>query len=172
MFINPKNWKDINRGYFYQAAMYYLSDTEQPLRFIKKNADDTFNIEKRHGDFSPIKMDGVKRAVEQDIAITVKPRQVIVVSNDIMNKNPNFEYIQVLPVLGVYQSNTKKPWYQRLISDQLPGFAFIHKGQYGVKVDITQISSIHKSMLLEKQSMVPTERMEFIESQMLEVLDL
>jgi len=172
-FINPENWRDIERGYFYQAAMYYLSDTEQPLKFLVSDDDGVLSIEERNGNFAPIVDDnGRKKAVEQTVIITVKPRQVVVLSNNVVNQSDKFEYIQVAPVFGLSAKNVNTNWYNDLVSDMLEGFAYIPNRNYGVEVDLTQISTIHKSMLLEKQSKVPTDRMEFIESQILEVLDL
>lgn len=152
--------------------MYYLSDTEQPLRFLKSESDNTYTVEKRNGNFDPIFIDGVPRAVEQDIVITVKPRQVIVLSNNKLNQSTDFHYVQVAPVLGISPVNAESGWYQDLVNDKLTGFAFIPKGKYGVEVDLTQISTIHKSMLLKKQAEVPINRMEFIDSHILELLDL
>lgn len=172
MFINPDSWKDIKRGYFFQAAMYYLSDTEQPLRFLKSNDDGTFTMERRNGNFDPIVIDGKPKAVEQDIVITVKPRQVIVLSNDKLNQSTDFHYVQVAPVLGISQENSMSGWYRDLVNDKHTGFAFIPKGRYGVEVDLTQITTIHKSMLLRIQSKVPVGRMSFIDSHILELLDL
>ncbi len=173
-FINPEKWKNINRGYFYQAAMYYLSNTEQPLRFLEFNDEEnSYKIVQRYGDFSPVKVEGRKRAVEQDIVITLKPRQVILISNDRINQNKDFEYVQVLPVFGLTYQDSNRPWYQDLKNDNHIGFAYLPRGtSHGVAVDLTQVSTIHKSLLLKKQSKVPEDRLEFIESHLLELLDL
>lgn len=80
----------MKRGYFYQAAMYYLSDMEQPLRFIEPNENGTFSIVRRIENFQPREIGGRKRAVEQNVVVTVKPRQVIVLS-----QNRHFEYVQM-----------------------------------------------------------------------------
>ncbi|KEF38952.1 hypothetical protein M670_01768 [Schinkia azotoformans MEV2011] len=173
IFIDKSNWKYIKRGYFFQAAMYYLSDTEQPLRFLVSNDEGVLSIEERNGDFDPIILEnGKKQAKEQDIIITVKPRQVIILSDDKINESEQFEYIQIAPVLGISDKDIVKPWYRKIQEDNLTGFAFIPRGENGIKVDLTQVTSIHKSMLLEKQSKVPTERMAFIDSQIVELLDL
>jgi hypothetical protein len=171
-FVNPENWQDIERGYFFQAAMYYLSDTEQPLRFLKSESDNTYTVEKRNGNFDPIIVEGVPRAVEQDIVITVKPRQVIVLSNNKLNQSTDFHFVQVAPVLGITPTNARSGWYKDLVNDKLTGFAFISRGRFGVEVDLTQISTIHKSMLLKKQTKVPVNRLEFIDSHIVELLDL
>jgi len=172
-FINPENWRDIERGYFYQAAMYYLSDTEQPLKFLVSDDDGVLSIEERNGNFAPIVDDnGRKKAVEQTVIITVKPRQVVVLSNNVVISQINSNIFKLPRFLDCQQKNVNTNWYNDLVSDMLEGFAYIPNRNYGVEVDLTQISTIHKSMLLEKQSKVPTDRMEFIESQILEVLDL
>lgn len=124
-FINPANWREIEKGYFFQAAMYYLSDTKQPLRFLKSNGDGSFIIETKNGDFDPVIKEGKKKALEQDIIITVKPRQVVVLSNDLINQSNKFEYIQVAPVLGLCYKDSIKNWYNELINDKLEGFAYI-----------------------------------------------
>lgn len=150
MFINPKNWHQIERGYYFQAAMYYPSDTKQPLRFLTEE-DGSTTIQVRNGDFSPIEVDGRKKSREQEVVMKFKPRQVIIISNDTFNKDRNFEYVQVVPVLSISRNNKNAPWYNKLIQDQLPGFVFINKGKYDVEVDVTEVTSIHKSLLLEKQ---------------------
>lgn len=77
--------------------------------------------------------------------ITVKPRQVIIISENKLNKSKQFEYVQVVPVLGISKKDTLKPWYKKLREDHLVGFAFIPFGKYGTKVDLTQLTTIHKS---------------------------
>lgn len=172
-FVNPEKWKEIKRGYFYQAAMYYLSDTEQPLRFVDKSDNHTYTINKKIGNFDPVTVDGKLRAVEQDIVITVKPRQVIVLSNNKLNQSKQFEYVQVLPVFSLSYENSKQGWYSKLVQDIHLGFAYLPRRKgFGLAVDLTQVSTIHKSLLLRKQSKVPYDRMTFIESQLLELLDL
>ena len=164
IFINPKNWKNIKRGYFYQAAMYYLSDTEQPLRFVEGNDDGTYSIDKRIGNFDPIIVNGRPGAVEQDVIITVKPRQVIILSNNNMNQSQQFEYIQLLPVFSLSKAETFKAWYKDLLKDEQLGFAYINNSRHGLRVDLTQVSTIHKSMLLKEQKEVPKDRMSHIYS--------
>lgn len=168
IFIDPEKWGNIERGYYYQAAMYYLSDTEQPLRFLETSDDETYKIKKRHGNFNAVN----GRAVEQDIVVTLKPRQIIVLSNDKMNKSKNFEFVQILPVFSLTYHDSMKPWYQNLKNDAHSGFVYIPRGKYGLAIDLTQVSTIHKSLLLKKQYKVPKDRMDFIESQLLELLDL
>lgn len=171
-FIDKSNWIEIERGYFFQAAMYYLSDTEQPLRFLETDESGVLSISERNGDFNPVEIDGRLRAVEQDIIITVKPRQVIILSDDKLNQSPKFEYVQVIPILGLNYAQSQTTWYQDLINDKHLGFAYIAQGRFGVEADLTQVTTIHKSMLLQKQRPVPVDRMAFIESHLLELLDL
>lgn len=153
--------------------MYYLSDTKQPLRFVESYNDKEFKIVKRYGDFRPARIDGRYRAVEQDVIVTLKPRQVIVISNDIMNQSKNFEFVQVLPVFSLTHKDSTKSWYEDLKNDKHIGFAYIYREQgYGLAVDLTQVSTIHKSLLLQKQSKVSKSRFTFIESHLLELLDL
>ncbi|MFD1068239.1 type II toxin-antitoxin system PemK/MazF family toxin [Oceanobacillus locisalsi] len=138
-----------------------------------KNSDGTFNVSRRNGNFDPVvNKNGDRVAVEQDIKIAVKPRQVIVVSNDNLNYSKDFGYVSVAPVLGIKSQDKSKRWYHDLINDKLPGFAYIKLGGYEKEVAVAQISTIHKSMLLRKQSKVPDERMEFIENQILEQFDI
>lgn len=122
--------------------------------------------------FDPITVEGRPRAVEQDVIITVKPRQVIILSDNKMNQSKQFEYIQVLLVFSLDKAETTKPWYKDLLKDNQLGFAYINNKRHGLRVDLTQVSTIHKSMLLKEQKEVPKDRMSFIESHLLELLDL
>lgn len=153
--------------------MYYHSDTEQPLKFLVSDDKAVLSIEERNGNFDPVIGDnGRSTAVAQDVVVTVKPRQVVVLSNDKVNQSDRFSFVQVAPVFGLYENNTRRSWYRDLVSDNLEGFAFVPRGRYGIEVDLTQITTIHKSMLLRKQSQVHPDRMAFIESQILDQLDL
>lgn len=171
-YIDSANWGEIEKGYYYQAAMYFLSDTEQPLRFIEEDEDGNLSFHRRVGDFSPQTIDGKHRAVEQKIAITLKPREVIVLSNNNLNQSQDYEYIQVAPVMGIKDTDKAKPIYLKLKADKEAGSVLIDKGNNEIEVVLTQISTIHKSLLLRKRSKVPTERMRLIESRILDILDL
>ncbi|WP_335871947.1 type II toxin-antitoxin system PemK/MazF family toxin [Bacillus sp. 2205SS5-2] len=172
IFIDSNNWYLIERGFFFQAAMSYYSDQEQPLRFLKRDEEGNLIIERENGNFDPVIIDGRPRAVEQDIVITVKPRQVIILSNNILNKSKDYDYVQVAPIMGLKERDLVKNWYQDLINDSHIGFAYIPRGLYGIEVDLTQITTIHKSMLLKKQTKVPEDRMKFIDSHIAELLDM
>lgn len=172
-YINKRNWGEIEKGYFFQAAMYYFSDAGQPLDFLVENPDGTFSIESKNGDFSPaISPNGRKRATEQIVKMTFKPRQVIILSNDIINKRTDFEFVQVAPVYGIKSYEKQQPWYNRIINDKLAGSVFINKNNQELQISVGQICTIHKTMLLQKQTKVDTDRMEFIESQILNQLDI
>ncbi|MFC7063953.1 hypothetical protein [Halobacillus seohaensis] len=172
-YIHPENWGEIEKGYFFQAAMYYLSDTEQPLKFLMTDENGNLSVEERHGNFdSIIGPNGRPSAVEQDVVVTVKPRQVVILSNNNVNQSERFKYVQVAPVFGIKGYETKKPWYEDLKDDSLEGFVFVPKGRNGIAIDLTQISTIHKSLLLEKQDYLRQPRMDFLESQLLDQLDI
>ncbi|MBM0064795.1 type II toxin-antitoxin system PemK/MazF family toxin [Alkalicoccobacillus gibsonii] len=172
-FKQRKNWHIIERGCFYQAAMPYMSDTEQPLKFLTSDESGKLSFVERTDDFLPAEDEnGRKTAVPQDIIVTVKPRQVVVLSNDVLNKSRDYSYVQVAPVYGLYKTDTTRWYYEDLINDKLEGSVYVPSNGYGIRIDLIQITSIHKSMLLQKQRKVDKERMELIESELVGLLDL
>ncbi|MGE7673224.1 type II toxin-antitoxin system PemK/MazF family toxin [Lysinibacillus sp. NPDC094403] len=173
-FLNKTSWEDIERGYEYEAAIFYPSDSKRPLSFFIPDAEGSTNgkILKSIGDFQPIREDGKTYAKEQMVVMTIKPRKVVILSSNDINKNTDFEYILVAPVNTVKPHEKAKAWYDLLIKDEHPIFTYIPKGSNDRYVDLSQIASIHKSLLLKKHGEVHPERMEVLENNLLQCLSL
>lgn len=175
-FLNKENWGNISRGFVFDAAMFYPSDTQRPLEFFVPDMDNQRygTLVNDIGDFSPKMIEGRHQAVEQKVVITLKPRKVIVVTNNDLNHNGEFEYIHVAPTMSIHPKDKDKPWYQKVIKDEHPFFVYLPENITGKEaiVDISQIISIHKSMLLRKGIEIPPDRLDLIEQTIMECLDL
>lgn len=173
-FLNRENWKQIERGYEFEAAILYPSDTKRPLSFFIPNKNNPLEgkIVDQIGNFSPEIIEGRPRAREQQVVVTIKPRKVIIVTNNIINQNEEFEYILIAPINTIKLSEKSKDWYEKLIYDEHPIFTYIPKGNIERYVDLSQIMTIHKSLLLTKYDKIPDERMELIDENLLQCLSL
>ncbi len=173
-FLNKTSWGNIERGYEYEAAILYPSDTRRPLSFFIPDVEGSSNgkIISSVGNFKPQKIDGKYQAKEQMVVMNIKPRKVVILSSDEINKNTDFEYILVAPINTVKSNEKVKDWYRLLIEDEHPIFTYLPKNNLDRYVDLSQIASIHKSLLLQKYGEVSSERMEILETNLLQCLSL
>lgn len=182
-YLDKNFWSEIERGYEFDAAMLYSpSDTTRPLTFFIPTSEDGLigRLEQKTGDFSPIKVDGKFRAVEQLVATPIKPRKVIIMSDNQINQSQDFDYIIVCPIFTIYDEDKSKPWYKLVKADKHPFFIYLPKTVRKQEkhdileryVDISQMISIHKGILLKKQNQVPTDRMQLIEDNLIVMLSL
>ncbi|MFS0643668.1 type II toxin-antitoxin system PemK/MazF family toxin [Siminovitchia sp. 179-K 8D1 HS] len=173
-FINKERWKEIERGFEFEAAMLFPSDAKRPLSFFVPDEGNAKrgSITTEIGDFSPIKVGETFKANTQQIVMNIKPRKVVVLSSDEINKNENFEYILVAPINTIKPNQKIKDWYKQLISDRNPIFTYLPKGNLDRYIDLSQTIGIHKSLLLKKYSYIGKERMEILENDLLQCLSL
>jgi hypothetical protein len=180
VFRDKNNWNLIERGFIFEAAMYFHSDTKRPLSFFIRDDDNPYRgtVVGKDGDFSPAFKNGKPIAVTQEVIVGVKPRKVLIISETLFNQSQSFEYIQVAPVMGISDSDKQDiDWYDDLINDKDP--LFIYLPQYctaGITkdsyVDVSELTSIHKSMLLKKYGDLPPDRLDLVEQRILGWLDI
>lgn len=175
-FVLKESWRNIERSFIFDAAIYYPSDTKRPLMFfIPDEADSNKGILTRTmGDFSPRVVSGRRQAVEQKVVVTLKPRRVVVLSTNEMNQNEEFEFILVAPIMSITDFDKTKPWYKKMLTDEHPFFLHLPECVTGKEcyVDLSELTSIHKSMLLHKHGCVTEERMIVLQDLLSECLDL
>ncbi|MCZ2259851.1 type II toxin-antitoxin system PemK/MazF family toxin [Sporosarcina sp. G11-34] len=173
-FLDKEKWSEIKRGFEFEAAMIFPSDTKRPLSFFKPDLDDPSKgiITRGIGDFSAQKIDGIFRANTQKIVVSIKPRKVVVLSSDIINEGESFEYILVAPINTIKEREKSKAWYSLLTADNHPIFTFLPNKRFPRYIDLTQTIGIHKSLLLKKYGYIGDERLEMLDSNLLECLSL
>lgn len=179
-YMNKDHWGEIQRGHVYEAAMLYSpSDTSRPLKFFKPNESDNTkgSVVEEIGDFGPIEIDGELKAKEQYVVIGVKSRKVIVISNDKINQDPNWDYIMVVALFTVDQSFKQRADYQAMLNDDHPYFVYCPKKLINGKTieryaDISQLISVHKGVLIHKVEPLPPDRLELIEDLIIENMNL
>lgn len=173
-FLNTKLWKNIERGYEFEAAMLFPSDTKRPLSFFipEELGSSKGEIRNSVGDFKPIKVGEKFKAREQMVVMTIKPRRVVVLSSNEINQDEYFEYILVAPINTVKPHEKEKNWYKLLKEDEHPIFTYVPNIKGDRYIDLSQIVSIHKSLLLRKYEEVAIERMDVLEANLLQCLSL
>jgi mRNA-degrading endonuclease toxin of MazEF toxin-antitoxin module len=169
-FIDKASWKYIDRGFEFEAAMVYPSDTKRPLSFFVPDPTNPNKgvIHENIGNFAPVN----NQAIEQKIVMTIKPRRVVILSDDEINHMEDYEYILVAPINTIKRYEKQKEWYKKVIQDNHPIFAYLPNGNLERYVDLSQTTTIHKSLLLRKLSQVPPDRMDVLEQTLLECLSL
>lgn len=175
-FLRRDSWREIERSYIFDAAIFYPSDTKRPLKFFVPSEEDENKgtLITAIGDFKPKHVDGRWQAIEQQVVVNLKPRKVVVLSNNEINHNEEFEYILVAPIMSVHEHDKKKSWYQRMKADNHPFFLHLPETVTGREcyVDLSELTSIHKGMLLNKLNCVPDERLDVLHELLSECLDL
>ncbi|MGG4412155.1 type II toxin-antitoxin system PemK/MazF family toxin [Niallia taxi] len=170
-FLNKREWDKIERGYEFEAATPYPSDTKRPLSFFVPDSKDPTlgKVVSSTGDFSPSRSGGAR---EQQIIMTIKPRKVVVISSDEINRNSDFEYILVAPINTIKPYEKEREWYKKLIKDEHPIFTYLPKGDLDRYVDLSQSMSIHKTLLLKKYRAVSEDRMDVLDDNLVQCLSL
>lgn len=173
-FMKKDKWEEIERGYEYEAAMVFPSDTKRPLSFFMPDAEDPLkgSITENIGDFSAEIIDGNFRAKTHQIVMNIKPRKVVILSNNVINKSKEFEYIIVAPINTVKPYEKQKDWFQLLVKDRHPIYTYLPKGENDRYIDLSQSIGIHKSLLLKKYDDIGVERLEVLEEDLLNCLSL
>ncbi|MDM8364848.1 type II toxin-antitoxin system PemK/MazF family toxin [Bacillus thuringiensis] len=154
--------------------MLYPSDTKRPLSFFVPESEgaNKGEILNSIGNFNPQVVRGKIRAREQKVVVTVKPRRIVVLTDNEINATEEFEYILVAPINTIKEYEKSKDWYSKLKDDEHPIFTYLPKGSLERYVDLSQTVSIHKSLLLYKKEKVSEERMEILEENILQCLSL
>lgn len=157
-FLSKESWENIERGFEFQAALFY--NKKRPLSFFVPDSEGSNKGEIKNsiGDFSPVEIDGKYRANEQFVVMTFKPRNVILLTSDDINKSEEYQYVLVAPINTIKEYEKSKDWYSILKDDEHPIFTYLPKGSLERYVDLSQTVSIHKSLLLKKLNKVSDER--------------
>lgn len=176
-FSDPNNWGNISRGTLFDAAWLHHSDMERPLTFFIPEVEDpsTGKLSKSDGDFSPVLVNGKMRAVEQQIVVTLKPRLVLVISHNDICQTTSFDFVHVAPVMTITEHDKTKRAYEKMKNDDHPFFIYLPETVTGREcyVDLSQLTSVHKSLLLNKKKFnVPDNRMSNVEEVITELLDM
>ncbi|WP_140417669.1 type II toxin-antitoxin system PemK/MazF family toxin [Desulfosporosinus sp. FKA] len=175
-YLNSDHWSEISRGHMFEAVIYYPSDTKRPLTFFIPDEDNKNrgSVISSIGDFKAKEINGRKRAVVQQAIVGMKPRKVLILSNDEFNASTDFEFVQVAPIMSIDDKDKSKQWYLLTKNDEHPAFVYLSEEITGREcyIDISEIMSIHKSMLLSKIKCLPVDRIKVVEDNILECLDL
>lgn len=173
-YLDKDNWKDISKNDIFNAAMIYPSDTERPLLFFlpDENDEERGRLSRDRGDFSAQIVNGSRKAREQKIVMTVKPRRVIVITSDEINQSQDFEYILVAPINTIKSFEKTKSWYKNLTEDKHPIFVYCPNENFERYIDVSQITTIHKSLLIKKVEKLAPDREELLEDSILQCLSL
>lgn len=173
-FLSNESWGNLVRGHEYLAAIMFPSDTKRPLSFFIPDEDnpDKGELKSSIGDFSPDYSGGFPRAVTQQIVVSLKPRNVVIITSDEINASQDYEYVLVAPIHTIKEHDKSKNWYNLLKNNDHPIFSYLPNGNMERYVDLSQTTSIHKSLILQKKKETDPQYMEILEENLLQCLSL
>lgn len=165
-YTNPANWTDFQYGHIFEAVVPYVP--ERPGLFYKPHPTqrNTGTITSSLGNFS--------NASEQQMVTTLKRRKVLILSENEIVQDSTMRDITVAKIYSVKPTDRNQHWYQLLISDQHPFFIRLDSSVTGVEcfVNISTVTAIGKTMMLDKKMPVPAERMTLVGQRITEYIGL
>lgn len=101
-------------------------------------------------------------------------RKVIVLSSDDYSKNIHIQDILIAKIVTIKSNHREQNWYKLLIEDKHPLFVHLPEGITGEEsyVNLAQVTSIGKKMLINKRLLLPEDRMQLVENRLNDFIDL
>ena len=167
-FVSKKNWEQIEKQYIFEALLPFVP--ERPIDFFIPDPNDATKtkgtLSNSTGDFS--------LAAEQRVVLTLKRRKVVVLSSDENCQDTALRNVMVARIISIKPEQVGQDWYNLLVQDQHPWFAYLPKEVTGQEcfVDLTSVTAVGKTMLLSKKYMVPSDRMAIVETVFQNCIDL
>jgi len=165
-FSDYDNWKDIEKQYIFEAWVPFVSD--RPLQFFVPRE----GCEKE-GFLTDIIDDNTPSSQHQ-IVSDLKRRKVVVLTSDELSKSLTFPDVLVAKIITVKEHHRQQDWYRLLLRDEHPLAVYLPKSITGEEcyINMAQITTIGKKLLIEKQQLLPADRMEIVEQRYEEIADL
>lgn len=144
-FLDKSNWSEIRRGWMYEAAIPFVG--KRPLDFFIPDPNDQYRgtVIGKNGDFRPSEI--------QQVVVRLKPRKVVVVSQDKNNSNNAIHNITVAPISSIEPEEREKDWYKLAVEGTHPFFVYLPEEVTGKEcfVNVSSITTIHKNLLLNSK---------------------
>lgn len=149
-FLDESNWSLINHGWIFEAAVPYVS--ERPLDFFIPNANNPDTGTVVNGTKVQMQaqfLDGK----EKQVVLKVKPRKVLILSNDELNHDASHYDVTVAKIYSIKDSEHSEPWYDPTVEGTHPFFVYLESSITGKEcyIDLSTVTTIHKNMLLEEK---------------------
>jgi hypothetical protein len=166
-FADMDKWDEIQKQGIYEAWVPYVID--KPIDFFVPDPEkDSYGyITSVIDDNTPIS--------EHKILTPMKRRKIVILTSDENCKNRFIPDVTILKIISIKDSVKNQDFYKKYLINDLHPF-YVHlpeeiteKESY---VNIVQIMTISKKLLIKNVSMMPSTRMDIIESRIADYIDL
>ncbi|WP_124118483.1 type II toxin-antitoxin system PemK/MazF family toxin [Paenibacillus xylanexedens] len=151
-FMDKSKWSLIKKGWIFEAAVPYVG--ERPLDFFIPDSRTPYRGKVVSGTAVALSEDFTEGGdKEYQVVLNLKPRKVVVVSNDELNADTTQRDVMVAKLYTIKRKDKSEPWYPLAVSGSHPFFVYLGQEITGREciIDLSTITTIHKNMLLQEK---------------------
>lgn len=163
-FSDPDNWEEIEKQSIFEAWVPFVAQRE--LQFYIPNPE-----KENHGIITGI-IDDSSHDSEHFIVSKMKRRKVIVLTKDELCQDVMFPDVLVAKIISI-KDKTSRP-YKLMVENKHPFFIHLPEHITGEEsyINMAQVTTIGKTLLIQKQSMLPRDQMAIVEEMYAKCVDL
>lgn len=165
-FSDYDNWPTIQKQYIYEAWVPFVTD--RPLNFFINN-----HGSEKEGFLTEFIEDN-SISSEHRVLVTLKRRKVLILSSDEQAQNKIQPDVLMAKIVTIKPIQRLQDWYKALIKDEHALFVYLPKEITGEEayINMTQVTTIGKKLLIQKKNLLTADRMELVEKRHMECIDL
>ncbi len=151
-FLDKSKWSLIKNGWVFEAAVPYVG--ERPLDFFIPDVKSPFRGKVVRGTSVSLTEDFTTGGnKEYQVVLQLKPRKVLVLSNNELNEDLDHYDVIVAKIYQVHPDDKLSAWYELAKNGNHPFFFWLDKDITGREcvIDLSSVTTIHKNMLLEEK---------------------
>lgn len=167
-YSDRSNWKDIEKQMIFEAWVPYVSD--RPLDFFIPFKTDDKNppsaLHKRSEGFITDIIEDNSNFSAHLVVTPLKRRKVVILSRDEVCQSYDDDEVLIAKIVSVKKWMRSLPWYSDLVNGSHQWFVHLPESETGVEsyINMSQIMTIGKKMLISQHSLLDPERMKMVES--------
>ncbi|WP_410514711.1 PemK-like protein [Paenibacillus sp. BR2-3] len=165
-FSDYDEWSGIQKQNIFEAWVPFVPD--RPLDFFVHNEGS-----ENEGFITSIINDTSKLSTH-NVVIPLKRRKVVILTSDKLCADIYYPDVLVAKIVTIKDHHCTQDWYKLLLADKHSLFVRLPKEITGEEsyINMAQVTSIGKKLLIQKKYILPAERMQLVERRHKECIDL
>lgn len=163
-YSDPRQWVNIEKQMIFEAWVPYVSD--RPLDFfVPCEIKDSTYEGKRVGFLTEVIEDDSIYSTHLAVS-ELRRRKVVILSRDDVCQATYEDDVLIAKIITVKDHHRSKPWYEQLVEGTHQWFVHLPAEITGKEsyINMSQIMTIGKKMLIQKHKLLPSEQMEMVEA--------
>ncbi|WP_237690735.1 PemK-like protein [Paenibacillus caui] len=159
-------WSEISKQYIFEAWVPFVPD--RPLDFFVHNEGSV-----TEGFITSVIDDRTVYSIHKAV-IPLKRRKVVILTADSLCKDKYYPDILVAKIVSIKDHHRDQEWYKLLVQDKHALFVHLPAEITGEEsyINMAQVTSIGKKLLIEKKNILSAGRMQLVERRHKECIDL